>query len=631
MHPRLLEYYNRELAHLRDMGAEFAQEFPKVAARLGMEGLEVADPYVERLMEGFAFVAARIQLKLDAEFPRFSQHMLEMVYPHYLAPLPAFAIVALQPNFAESALASGVKVPRGSTMHSVIPRGQQTACEFRTAHDVTLYPISLTRAASFTHAADLPLNQARLGAPPRSGLRLRLGCHGGLQFSQIACDALPFHINAADDLAVPLYELIFAHCIGAMVVQEGKLLATLPPEAIMQTGFDPGEALLPFGHRSFDGYRLLQEYFAFPQRFLFFSVTGLERALRAAGPGEIEIVLLFDRHEPRLDGALEAEHFRLYATPAVNLLERRADRVPLGDGEFEHHLVIDRTRPLDYEVFSVQRVRGFGSGETAEVEFLPFYSSVHGQGHGSAGQAYYTLRREPRKPSARHQQTGGRSGYAGTEVFMSLVDAREAPYPGSIKQLGAEVLATNRDLPLLLPVAAQNALSLDASAPVSRIAILRGPRRPRSGAPEGDHAWRLVHHLSLNYLSLGGEEEGGEEEGGVRQDGVRALRTLLGLYTDAGDPGMRKQIDALQAIASRPVVRRLPIPGPIAFGRGIDIDIHLDESRMAGSGGFLLGAVLERFFAQYVSINSFTQTRLVSASRAEVYQWPARIGRKSLA
>jgi type VI secretion system protein ImpG len=623
MHPRLLDSYNRELAHLREMGAEFAQEFPKVAARLGMEGLEVADPYVERLMEGFAFVAARIQLKLDAEFPRFTQHLLEMIYPHFLAPMPSFGVVAMKPNFSEGALVQGVRVPRGSSLRSVIPRGQQTACEFRTAHDVTLYPVELAQANYFSHAADLPVPQARLAMPARSGLRLKLAAQAGLSFGSIDCDALCFHINAADDLAVPLLELLFSQCAGVMLVQDGKLLGTLDRSCLREVGFDEDEALLPYGKRSFQGYRLLQEYFAFPQRFLFFEVRGMAPLLRKASSTEVELVPLFARHEPRLDGALEAAHFCLYATPVANLLERRADRVPVGDGEFEHHLVIDRTRPLDYEVFSISRLRGFGSGDAAEVEFQPFHASLDRS--GTRQDAFYTARREPRLSSSRQQQAGGRSSYAGSEIFLSLVDAREAPYPDSIRQLGADVWATNRDLPLLLPVAAQNPLSLETSAPVARIAMVRGPTRPRSAVPEGDVAWRLIRHLSLNYLSL--VDEGGADS----VHGAAALRGLLELYADPANPSMRRQIDALQAVTSQPVIRRLPLPGPIAFGRGLAIDIRIDESRLAGSGGFLLGAVLDRFLAQHAAINTFTQTRLVSDSRAEVHQWPPRIGRKTLA
>ncbi|WP_334189559.1 type VI secretion system baseplate subunit TssF [Noviherbaspirillum sp.] len=621
MHPRLLDYYNRELAHLRDMGAEFAHEFPKVAGRLGMEGLEVSDPYVERLMEGFAFVAARVQLKLDAEFPRFTQHLLEMVYPHFLAPTPSFGIVAMKPNFSDNALAAGVTVPRGSSMRSVVPRGQQTACEFRSVQPVTLYPVELTQASYFAHAADLPLAAARTPLPVRSGLRLRLQCHGGLHFDRIDCDALNVHINAADDLAVPLYEMIFAQCIGVMVVQEGRLIGTLDRDHVEGMGFDDDEALLPFGKRSFQGYRLLQEYFAFPQRFLFFNLRGLAPLLRKAAGDQIELVLLFGRHEARLDGALEAAHFNLYATPVANLFERRADRVAVGEGEFEHHLVIDRTRPLDYEIFSVSRLRGFGTGDAAEMEFKPFYASMDNA--GSPHHAYYTLRREPRRSSSRQQQAGARSSYVGTEIFVGLVDTHEAPYPDTIRQLGADVWATNRDLPLLLPVAAQNPLLLDASAPVSRITMVHGPTRPRSAVPEGDYAWRLVHHLSLNYLSL--IDRPGSE------DGAATLRGLLELYSAPANPGMQKQIDALQAVTSRTTIRRLPIPGPIAFGRGIEIDLRIDESRLPGSGGFLLGTILDRFFAQHVSINAFTQTRLLSDSRAEVYRWPPRIGRKTLA
>jgi type VI secretion system protein ImpG len=478
--------------------------------------------------------------------------------------------------------------------------------------------VELTRAAYFAQAADLPLAQVPTSAPARSGLRLRLSCHAGLMFSQLDCDAFEFHINAADDLAVPLYELVFAQCVGAAIVQGDKVVASLGSEQVCEVGFEDEEALLPYGKQSFQGYRLLHEYFAFPQRFLFFAVQGLSAALRTAHAGEIELVLLFCRHEPRLDGALDAGNFSLYATPVANLFERRADRMPVNDGEFEHHLVIDRTRPLDYEVFSVQRLRGYGVPDAPEVEFLPFYAAIDAP--GPAREAYYTLRREPRLASSRQQQGGSRSSHVGTEVFVALVDAHEAPYPEAVKQLGAEVWATNRDLPLLLPVAAQNPLSLEASAPVSRITMIRGPTRPRPGAPEGDFAWRLVHHLSLNHLSLIDGD-----------DGASALRSLLELYAAPGDPAIRRQIEALQSVTSRPVVRRLPIPGPIAFGRGIDIELRIDETRLPGSGGFLLGAILDRFFAQYVSINAFIQTRLVSDSRAEVHRWPPRTGRKTLA
>ena len=625
MDPRLLDYYNQELAHLREMGAEFAREFPKVAARLGMEGLEVADPYVERLLEGFAFIAARVQLKIDAEFPRFTQHMLEIVFPHYLTPTPSSMIVEFVPNLAEPALAEGVRLARGTTLRSIVPRGEQTACEFRTAHDLTLWPIEIVAARCFRFAPDLPLGQIGLANQARGGVRLKLAAHGGAAFSKLACDALSLHLTGQDEIVGPMFEAMAGRCIAALVVSNEsppRVIARLDAAQVQPEGYDDDQSLLPFGRRSFQGYRLLREYFAFPQRFHFVRVEGLRRAFRSLAASECELVFLFDRIDAALEGAVGPGNFSLYATPVVNLFPRRADRIHLSEGRFEHHLAVDRTRPMDFEVFSVESVAGLGEEAGDRTEFAPFYGDlVH---HESiAAKSFYTVRREPRMLSDRQRRQGPRSGYVGGEVFLSLVDEREVPYPATMKQLAVEVLATNRDLPLLLPIGSLNALMLDDVAPVSSVRVLKGPTRPRTGLVEGDHAWRLLSHLSLNYLSLFDASRAG--------GAAAALRELLSLYADLGDPAARKQIDSVIDVQARPVVRRLPLAGPITFGRGLAVDLKLNESAFGGAGGFLLGSVLERFLSRHVSINSFTQTRLLSESRGEVARWPARTGTRTVA
>ncbi len=624
MDPRLLDYYNQELAHLREMGAEFAREFPKIAARLGMEGLEVADPYVERLMEGFAFIAARVQLKIDAEFPRFTQHLLEIVYPHYLTPTPSSMIVELKPNLSDPALAEGVKLARGTSLRSVVPRGEQSACEFRTAHEVKLWPIELVAARYFGFAPDLPLGQLGLASQVRGGLRLKLAARAGASFAKLGCDDLSLHLSGADELVGPLFEAIAARCVAALVVTTDsppRVLARLDASQVAQDGFDDDQALLPFGRRSFQGYRLLREYFWFPQRFHFIRVSGLRRAFANLDARECELVLLFDRADAGLEGAVDESNFSLYATPVVNLFARRADRIQLAEGQHEQHLVIDRTRPMDFEVFSVTSVRGLGEDAGDATEFAPFYGDlVH---HESiAAKAFYTVRREPRVLSERQRKHGPRTGYVGSEVFLSVVDEREAPYMRSMKQLAVEVLATNRDLPLLLPIGSINALTLDDAAPVESVRVLKGPTRPRAGVTEGDYAWRLLSHMSLNYLSL--------FDAGNAGGAVAAVRELLSLYANIAEPAQRKQIESLIGVRTRPVVRRLPAAGPITFGRGLEIELALNESAFGGAGGYLLASVLERFFARHVSINSFTQTRLVSESRGEVARWPARTGTRIL-
>lgn len=626
MHPRLLEYYNQELGHVREMGAEFARDFPKIAARLSMEGLEVADPYVERLLEGFAFIASRTQLKIDAEFPRFTQHLLEIVYPHYLAPTPAMMIVEFHPLVGDPALADGVALPRGSGLRSVIPKGEQTACEFRTAHDVTLWPIEISAAQYFSYAPDLPLGQLGLANRVRSGLRMTLRAQGGLDFSRIRCDALQFFINGSDDLSGPLYELVHGQCIGALVLSKGKpvrIVGNLCAASIHEIGFDDDQALLPYDRRSFQGYRLLREYFAFAERFHFFGVRGLLDVFARHAEPECELVLLFGASHPELEAIVDAASLSLFATPVVNLFARRADRIHLSESRFEHQLLVDRARPLDFEVFSVTAVKGMGDEAGDTTEFMPFYGDlVHHDDSGA--RAYYTMRREPRMLSERQKRHGARSAYVGNEVFLSLVDQREAPYPLNLRQLAVEVLVTNRDLPLLLPIGSLNALMLQDAKPVSAIRVLRGPSRPRAGLAEGDYAWRLVSHLSLNYLSLLNPD-------GDRRKAAAALRELLTLYADAADPAQRKRIDSLVGIDAKPVVRRLPLAGPITFGRGLAIELQVNEEAFGGAGSFLFGSVLEKFLARHVSINSFSQTVLNSESRGEVARWPARTGTRIIA
>jgi type VI secretion system protein ImpG len=378
--------------------------------------------------------------------------------------------------------------------------------------------------------------------------------------------------------------------------------------------------LLPYARRGFRGYRLLHEYFAFPQRFLFFRLSGLRPAFARLAGDECEIALLVGRSEPALESAVDASSLALYATPAVNLFRRRADRIHLSEARHEHHLVIDRARTGDFEVHSVLSVTGLGVSREDDVAFLPFYGG-HDALPGGDAAAYFTLRREPRMPTAAQRQYGARSGYHGTEVWLSLVDAREAPYPARLQQLSVEVLATNRDLPLLLPIGSLGAMAPTDALPVTGVRVLRGPSRPRSGLAEGETAWRLVNHLSLNYLSILDAADGG---------GVAALRELLSLYADASDPSSRRQVEAVTRVTSRPVVRRLPVPGPIAFGRGLAIELAVDELAFPGGGAFLFGAVMEKFFARYVSMNTFTETTLVSESRGRVAAFVPRQGVRPL-
>ena len=624
MDPRLLEYYNRELQFIREMGGEFAQAYPKIAGRLSMDGFECADPYVERLLEGFAFLAARVQLKLDAEYPTFTQHLLEMVYPHYLAPTPSMAVVQLQPMLNDGALADGVCIPRGSEMRNPLVKGMNTPCQYRTAHDVTLWPLQIIKARYYTNTTDIvALDKKRLW-DAKAAISIRLKVTAGLSLDKLGLDKLCFYLRGNGELPMVIYEQIFADSV-AVVAQTGKgskaSYEVIDKSELRPVGFEDDEAMLPFGPRSFQGYRLLHEYFSFPQRFLFFELQGLEPFINRGGEGEIDIHFLFKKIEPRLENNIDEQQFALFCTPVINLFPKRADRIHIDQRQAEYHVVADRTRPMDFEIYEINKVTGIGVNAKEEQEFLPFYSTdYHTQGAEDKC-SYYSLTRKPRRLSSSRQRSGPRSSYIGTETFINLVDGRETPFSSDLRQIAVEGLCTNRDLPLGVSIGkGQTDFHLQASAPVESIHVLSGPTPPRPSLAKGKINWHLISHLSLNYLSI---TDSGE-------DGASALREILALYGDTADRHVSKQIEGVRSVSSTSIIRRLPLSGPVFFGRGLEIKLTFDERAFEGTGVFLLGAVLSRFFAKYVSVNSFTETLVCTTERGDIMRWPAKIGQQHI-
>ena len=634
MDPRLLRLYSDELSHLRDVGAEFAREFPKIAARLGVEGMEVTDPYVERLLEGFAFLTARVQLKLEAEQPRLIAHLLEATYPNFLAPLPSMMVARFGVDPADPNLVRGHAVPRGSALTSEIARGQDTHCEFTTAHEVMLWPIELASVQYFSFAPDLAAAKLPQLLGTRGGLRIRLRCGGGLRFDQIGLDCLSFYISASDDVAFRLHELVLGASSGTLVRAESAAGAAAVSatqwrgsDSVRPVGFGADEALLPESLRAFSGYRLLQEVAAMPQRLLFFEIRDLAERLRRVESAEVEIVVLLSRGDAGLEPVVDVGSLALFCTPAINLFKKRLDRIQVNTGSWEHHVVPDRTRPMDYEVHSIVSVTGFGTGRVAQQEFDPLYATYHDEMPPADGEAhgYFTVRREPRLLSSRQKQHGARSSYIGEEVFLSLVDPRHAPYRDDVRQLSVTAWTTNRDLPTLLPVAAANdgapSWRLESPGPVGRVDVLRGPTRPVTRRPVGQLGWSFVNHLTLNHLALVGE---------TPQHAAAALRTMLGLYAPPEDSGWARQVEGVHGLEVRSVVRRLPFKGPLTFGTGVEIVLELDELAFQGTSAFLFASVLERFFARHAAINSFTQLTLKTAQRGTVMRWPPRIGMREI-
>jgi type VI secretion system protein ImpG len=627
MDPRLLRHYNTELAHLREMGAEFAKQFPKIAARLGMTGIDVADPYVERLLEGSAFLAARVQLKLAEEFPRFTQRLTQAVLPQSVCPTPSMLIARLTPDLSNPNLAAGFTVPRHTALIANQTIGETTACEFRTAADLTLWPIELAEARYVTRVTDLPLTTLpgtrAVANRIRGALRLRLCTPEGLSFDALDLDTLRLHFAGGDEIAYKLFEFVAGNTLAITVSTPQRPdvhIATLPAAALSFAGFDDNEALLPVTPNAFQGYRLLHEYFAFPQRFRFVEIAGFADVLRGFASRELELTILLASGDASLERVVSREHVLLDCVPVINLFPKHADRAFVSDSVTDFHVVPDRTRPLDFEVHSVTGVTGHGAGDDSEQVFHPFYADYLADRPEDS--AYFTVQREPRVVPVQRKRSGYRTEYVGSEVFVSIVDPREAPYRGDLRQLAFETLCTNRDLPLLLPLgSASGDFTLDIAAPVTSVRCVGSPSAPAAPCLDAGQGWRLVDQLALHYLSL---------YDGDAHEGAAALRALLMLHIPANDDVGRNQIAGVLSVRAKPVVRRLGLSGPIAFGRGLEIELATDDMAFQGGSAYLLGCTLDRFFARYVSINAFVQTVLRTTARGEILRLPPRCGTRPI-
>jgi type VI secretion system protein ImpG len=650
VHPRLLQYYNQELRYLRDLGQEFAEAHPKVAGQLGL-GAAAQDPYIERLLEGSAFLAARVQLKLDAEFPRLSHRLLDMVYPGFNAPLPAMLVARMQPA-PDPQLLAGHRLPRGTALHGAAPALTGMRCEFRTAQDTVLTPVSVAEARLVREHAALNALGGLPAERPRAALVLSLRLPDGQRFDQLGFDRLRFFLTGAPDVAASLVELTLSRCVAVLAGASGHV-QRLPASRVAPVGYADDEALLPAPPRGFGGLRILQETLAFPERFQFFDVDALSTAFTSTAGSAMELVLALTQADDAPMGAVSAANVLTNCVPAINLFPCRADRLLPGPDRHEFHVVVDRSRPLDHEVYEVTGMTAHDA-DGGSRRFEP----LHGTARSGSGpvRRVYSVRREPRRPSERVRREGARSSYAGTEIFLSWSDGWEAeagselhgdgtalPSQSSLSSVAAaptgsgvsgvtavsvqplpdqvalDVLCTNRDLPLFLR-GGNAPLTLDAGIALTDVRAVAGPSRPLPPPPESSAAWRLLNLLSLNYLSL-------------IDAGAGALRELLSQLPQAGDADVSRQIAALTGLSATVVHRRHPAPGPIAYARGVQIAITLDEQRLgAGSGhsAYLLGAALHHFLSRHVSLNSFIETVLVSTTRGEIGRWAPHAGARAL-
>ena len=612
MRDDLLLYYERELDYLRKSAAQFAEKHPKVASRLVLEPTKCEDPHVERLLEAFAFLTARVHLKREDEFPEITEALLTVVYPQLVRPIPSMSVVEFQLDPEKGKLTSGMKIERNSPLFSKPIGG--VPCTFRTCYETTLWPLTVA-------AAELSA-PSRLKPPVKTNdsswaVRLELRCARDITFPVLKPDKLRFYLDGESGLVNILYELLFSRLNRIMIrdLTAGSRLApiTLPASALNAVGFGPEDGMVPYPSSSFAGHRLLMEYFAFPEKFFFIDIAGLEAVAEAGFKDAIEIIFLISEVEgdgrvQRLELELSKKTFRLGCSPVVNLFPQVAEPIQLNQRKYEYAVTPDVRRPYSMEVYSIDEVGAINSSNQKIMTYEPFYSLRH-SARKEDRPCFWLARR---RPSTRPNDDG-------TEVSLSLVDLSTATVNPEATVLSVRTTCTNRDLPSRLPFGNQDSdFEMEGAAAMRRIVALRKPTQPVRPALGKSVLWRLVSHLSLNYLSL-------------VEEGKGALQEILRLYDVGRTAYSQNVIQSILHIRSKPHFTRLISEQGVSFARGIRIEMEIDEDQFTGGGAFLFASVLDRFFGLSASLNSFTQLSVTTPQRKEgLHEWQPRSGRKLL-
>ncbi len=606
MSDTLLPYYNRELAAIRKLAGEFADAYPKVAARLRVTPDAVDDPYVERLLEGVAFLGARVVKRLDDELPELSDALLEMLSPQLLAPVPSMTTVRLHgpPEAPEPVL-----VKRGLLLETEPVRGEPV--RFATCHDVTLWPIEIEAARLSGQPIAAPANPRAPGA--QACLRLTLKTKTpDITFAQLGVDRLRFHLRGVGAQAALLMELIGTATTGVALADSALDAAPtlLGPECVSVGAYAEEEAALPWPRRAFAGHRLLTEYFAFPEKFHYLDITGLSARTLVQTSGRLEVFFYLSRPAAELERVINAETFALGCTPAINLFPHRCEPVALDGTVSEFRAVPDARRPVALEIYSVEAVRESRSdGSIREV--MPFYRLGSDTEDATVAEITFIATRDPANPPI-----------TGTETMISLRDLAFDPTMPADGVLTVEALCCNRDLPSMLPFGGgQPQLRMvEGGPPIKAIDCLSPPTPTLRPNLLERSAWQLISHLALNHLSIAG---GGSA--------AHALREVLRLHDLRDSAESRAALGALLAIDSKPGVARLPGGRAGAFVRGLEVTLTFDQQVWQSAGLFPMAQVLERFLAVQVSINAFSRVAAVLRGRTGVAaRFPARSGTRVL-
>ena len=632
--------YNRELAVLYERSAEFAKEYPGIADRLGGLIRDNLDPAVAGLLEGTAFMAARVQLKMEEEFRTFSAELLNQIFPDALAPTPSVMLVQANPPFDNKDLVTGLHFNSGDYLDArFVDADQRVSCRFQLSAPLSIWPLKVSKCTY--HASPAPFlaaGEEEVAQGTKGGLQLTVlraasadsDTPGG-DISEIEMDVLPIHLLGDLPDAAAIYEQVFCDLTRASIRFLDKngdpVFIRLDPRSIEQVGFDEDEALFPRNSRLFEGFARLREVFVFPRKMLGFRLTGLKNIMPHITGSEFQIMLEFGHVNKTLAARLDETHFGLHVAPAVNLFEETASQIRLDEKRTEYVVTPDSSPLTHYEIHQITAVNAYYAGMSSKVDVYPLYALPKG-GMKPRQVLYYTSRTRPRRATAKERRFGSQQRYRGTETFLSLYEPATSDEANRAQRLQVRTICSNRHLPGYLPIAqSKDDFHMCDDVSVS-LACVAGPTPPRAAMTEiekdaahrattGDNYWRLISYLSLSQFALDGNNAVAAAD---------TLREMLSLFADISDSITEAQLAGLKEVETRPIVRSILRGGSYHAARGIEVRIMMDEAAFEGSGIIILGAVLDRFLSEYAAVNSFTQTVLVSEDRGDIVTFPPRTG-----
>ena len=647
MNREFLEAYNRELAILYERSKEFAEDYPGIAERLGGLTQDKLEPGLMGLFEGSAFLAARVQVKLQSEFETFTRGLLEQLLPGYLAPTPAAMLVQAVPDYSDKDLAKGETFAAGAYLDATyVERETRLSCRFRLSEPLALYPLNIDIASYAPSPGPLQALGLEVSDQTAAGLRLRLfrrvsnaphdpedepkaGEKPAL-VNEVNCDTLKVHLDGPMADMIALYEQLIGNTVRTTLRylnrQGDPVFIRCPTEMIQQIGFD-GDGLYPEDDRVFRGFDYLRDFYTLPNMFLGFELVGLRALLKQVPSHAFDLMIEFDRGQPKLASVVGLDNFKLYAAPAINLFEERCSRVRPDPRHHEFIVSPDSSPSVNYEIHAIKDVFAHYHGVKKKVPVHRIYSLPDGDVRPRDA-LFYACRTRPRRMTEKERRFGFGGDYMGNETYMSLYEPAGLDDEQRVQRISVTAMCSNRHLVPQLPIGQSEVDFRLVDDTEIGLACIAGPTLPRASIADmdredprtGNHGevmWRLVNMLSFNQMGLRNRH---------KDDPAGGLREMLALFVGGGDSITDRQLRGITGIDSRPITRSLHREGGFHAARGTEIKLTFDERAFEGSGIMLLGAVLDRFFADYTHINSFTETVLHSEQRGEVMRFAPRSG-----